>query len=394
MGYSPQAIHNIYPLVERHEKSAQRSGIYAFKRDYHSSRRDNLRHWPFSYSIICAADRDGDADASGAIDIKLADGPDSAMTRVTRRLFKACQDGDPRVACVREVIGTLDGRNVDVYNRVATGNASRSRTGNIGAASDSSHLWHLHISFLRRFVDDFELMKGVAEVICGVKPGTFTGKPIVGGKTGSVINRAKLTKDPAKVTLWVVKQVDGYNSHGKKVGSLDKGAKVTGWVDRNPFGDGRYLRVGKKPHRLWYPLDSANFAHAKNGPAITGPGKTTADDPADKTPKAPKGDFQVKSGPKKGRWYDWPAVIDVSQLNKCRTNKWFSKHVFIVQHWLNRIGLRKGHSTGYWTKKDQAAYDKFRRQAGYKREDARGALGPESVNKLARRAKSPRKARA
>ena len=391
MGYSPQAIHNIYPLVEKYEKSAKRSGIYAFKRDYHSSRNDNKRNWPDSYSIICPADRDGDADASGAIDIKLADGPNSAMTRVTLRLFDACRKGDPRMDCVREVIGTLNGHTVAVYNRVATGNGSRSRTGNIGAASDSSHLWHVHISFLRRYVNDVELMKGVAEVICGVKPGTFTGKPIVGGSKGSIVNTAKLTKNAAKVTLYVIKDVQGYNNRGKVRGDkLKKGEKVTGYVDRDPFGDGRYLRVGKKPHRLWYPLDSANFSHKKNGPAIVGPGKTLGEKPKPAKPKAKPGHFIVGAGPKKGKQYKYPSPVSSAQINRCAKEKWFSKHIFIVQHWLNRIGLRPGHSTGYWDDATQKQYDAFRKSVGYTGKDATGTVGAESLAKLAKKAKSPR----
>jgi hypothetical protein len=88
----------------------------------------------------------------------------------------AAQAKDPRLACVREFIGTTDGTNVQGWNFVASGSGSRSKVGwHASGYSDDSHLWHLHTSFLREFSNDATAARGVAEVIAGVPAGTFTG---------------------------------------------------------------------------------------------------------------------------------------------------------------------------------------------------------------------------
>ncbi len=77
---------------------------------------------------------------------------------MTGRLLASAKDvNDPRLNYTREFYGTLDGENVtgwDTYYGSA-------RT------SDRSHLWHIHISFLRKYVNDSVAMNAVLSVIKG-----------------------------------------------------------------------------------------------------------------------------------------------------------------------------------------------------------------------------------
>ena len=113
------------------------------------------------YSVQLADDKLGDPDAASALDIK--PGGTEGMRVVTRRLIDATQAGDPRMRPVREFFGTLDGRNVTGLDVV----------GRYWVTSDDSHLWHVHISFLRRFATDKAALAGVADVIAG-RPLTTT----------------------------------------------------------------------------------------------------------------------------------------------------------------------------------------------------------------------------
>lgn len=176
MGYSPNAIERIYDHVDQHYRSMRRGGVYAFKPGYHSSYQDNERNWSGNYSTIAPADRRGDRDAARAIDITLDD--PSEMRLITRRYIDACTpdkngDYDSRIEATREGIGTLDSQNVMVYNRYASGSGSRSQTGKLPGASDSSHLWHWHGSIFTDYATDEDRMLQLAEVLCGLKPGSL-----------------------------------------------------------------------------------------------------------------------------------------------------------------------------------------------------------------------------
>jgi hypothetical protein len=163
MAYSPAAIESIYDRLGPHLSSLRRGGIYANKSGYHNSRNANRSRWPGDYSIIAPADKRGDGDAAAAIDISL--GP-AEMKLVTKRLMDACEKKDPRIECVREALGTLNGRTVTGWNRYATGSGSRSWVGKVTA--DSTHLWHVHISFFRAYATDRAKMQAVADVILGI----------------------------------------------------------------------------------------------------------------------------------------------------------------------------------------------------------------------------------
>lgn len=133
-------------------------GIYAAKPGYHSSREENLARWPGNYSIRLALDKQGPADKAAAIDLTLSD---AEMRKRTRYLADAAARNDPRLAAVREFYGTLDSRTV--YGRIKD-----SRTGPWRAsAADRSHLWHIHISIFRAYVDRWDELSPVLSVLAG-----------------------------------------------------------------------------------------------------------------------------------------------------------------------------------------------------------------------------------
>lgn len=65
-------------------------------------------------------------------------------------------------------------------------------------------------------------------------------------------------KPPARTprhTMWTIKPTPQYNNKGHKINTVPKGTKLTGVYDDHQFNDGRYLRCGQKPRRVWYPID-------------------------------------------------------------------------------------------------------------------------------------------
>lgn len=182
----PGALSRVYDHIGPYLASDRKGGIAnSGSPGYHTSREDLLKQGRTNdYSIQCPADKRGNAKNAAGIDITLSD---SEMKTVSGRLRKACTpdaDGnyDDRIECIREFIGTVDGRNVSGYNRVATGSGTRSKTGWVSSGfGDSSHLWHVHVSVLRDRVENDNDMLGLSEVIAGLTPGALgwsaSGKP-------------------------------------------------------------------------------------------------------------------------------------------------------------------------------------------------------------------------
>ncbi|WP_051110402.1 peptidoglycan-binding domain-containing protein [Longispora albida] len=141
--------------------SAEFSGIvgdraHARTGGYHISREDQPG---WNYSVQLPEDKRGASNWASAVDMSMnaAD-----MRLVTSRLLASAKDPhDPRLDPVREFFGTLDGRTVtgwDCYH----GRPS---------SSDTSHLWHVHVSFLRQHADNAAALAAVLDVILG-KPAT------------------------------------------------------------------------------------------------------------------------------------------------------------------------------------------------------------------------------
>ena len=131
------------------------SGIAAQKTGYHDSRQNNPSG---NYSVVQSWDKEGPANGAAALDITLSD---AKMKKFTKLLMDAMDRKDPRVMAMREVIGTVDGRSVVRYTRETPNGAPR------WASSDSSHLWHIHISLYRKYINDWNALKGIIEVLDG-----------------------------------------------------------------------------------------------------------------------------------------------------------------------------------------------------------------------------------
>ncbi len=223
---APSALYGVFKQIDPYFKSVVMGGVVGDAKHgsgYHLSRNAlKARGLDGDYSIQCPADQDGGGSYAAAIDLTFRDLAELIVCH--KRLRAACtpdKDGnyDPRIEPVREIIGTLDGRNVSGYNRVSTGSGTRSRVGWVASGySDSSHLWHEHISVLRRYVNDKNRMTGLAEVIAGVKAGTLGWKdpsggtpPILNPDTGQAVPVEKpkptflpaYVVDPAKVETYL-----------------------------------------------------------------------------------------------------------------------------------------------------------------------------------------------
>lgn len=112
------------------------------------------------YSVRLSLDKLGTSRYASALDLSFTA---AQMKVVTARLRKSALDpNDPRMGAVREFYGTLNGRTV-------FGLTHTSENGFWSpATSDSSHLWHIHLSFFRKFSNDYKSIRGVVDVMKGV----------------------------------------------------------------------------------------------------------------------------------------------------------------------------------------------------------------------------------
>jgi hypothetical protein len=147
------------------EPQAKLGGIYADKPGYHNYRA-NLPRSDYSVGEV-ANDRGGPSQYASAIDITLND---ADMIRYSQRLDAAMKRRDPRLfmddqPIVREFIGTLNGSVVYCY--VLTGGIPLGVGADSGVdwGRDASHLWHIHLSFIRKFCNSWRAMSGVLSIL-------------------------------------------------------------------------------------------------------------------------------------------------------------------------------------------------------------------------------------
>lgn len=123
---------------------------------YHISREDQPAS---NYSVQLPEDRAGGSSWASAVDMSMSA---EQMKLVTGRLLASAKDEtDLRLNYVREFYGTLDGETVVGYDTYY----------GTPATSDDSHLWHVHISFLRAHADDPAAMAAVLSVITAAPRG-------------------------------------------------------------------------------------------------------------------------------------------------------------------------------------------------------------------------------
>ncbi|ADD43549.1 peptidoglycan-binding domain-containing protein [Stackebrandtia nassauensis] len=131
-------------------------GIWADKPGYHNTVDANQANWPDNYSIQLGLDLESPHTKARAIDLTMSD---AQMRLHTGRLRAAALDGDPRLSAVREFYGTLDSQNVYGLIKDSTTGSWRS------SSSDSSHLWHIHISVFTTFVNDWDSLAPIVSVL-------------------------------------------------------------------------------------------------------------------------------------------------------------------------------------------------------------------------------------
>ncbi|WP_144121120.1 peptidoglycan-binding domain-containing protein [Catellatospora sichuanensis] len=139
------------------EPKATLSGIYANKKGYHNTRKANRANWPGNYSYAqFAADQSGPDDKAAAFDFSL---PPAEMVKYSGRLLRAGQDpNDERTNYFREFYGQAD-----ADSAVEGWDFAR----NAAATSDSSHLWHIHISVHRMYVNSAKAMRALLSILRG-----------------------------------------------------------------------------------------------------------------------------------------------------------------------------------------------------------------------------------
>lgn len=241
----PRALSRVYDHIGPYLTSDRKGGIAnAGSPGYHTSREDLLKQGRSGdYSIQAPADKRGNAKNAAGIDITLSD---AEMKTVSNRLREACTpvDGeyDPRIECVREFIGTTDGRNVQGYNRYASGSGSRGTTGwKASGFSDKSHLWHVHISLFRDRVENDNEMLGLSEIIAGLPAGALgwsaSGKPTTPDDVPPPV---------VKLPTYTVKAGDNLSAIASRIGSSWQAiAALNKGIDPNRLRVGQILIVPK-----------------------------------------------------------------------------------------------------------------------------------------------------
>lgn len=161
------AMWRLWIEFKRHESTAKFGGIVAEKPGYHSW-RSRLPITDYSVEDV-QADRRGSSAIADALDISL---PADKMRLYTARLDKAARARDPRLyssrgPVLREFIGTLDSKNVYCY--VLTGGRPLGVGADAGPdpGRDETHLWHIHLSVIRQFGEDWAALDGVLSVLRG-----------------------------------------------------------------------------------------------------------------------------------------------------------------------------------------------------------------------------------
>lgn len=155
------AMWRLWEEFNAHEPPVLLGGIYADKSGYHNTRTANQQRWPGNYSIRDAIDREGPSDKAAAIDYTFPDaqhGDYRTIAKYSKRLLDAGRRDDPRTRVLREFYG-----NADLDNEVEGWNYRDHRA----ASSDTSHLWHIHISVSRKYVGDWSALAGVLAVLRG-----------------------------------------------------------------------------------------------------------------------------------------------------------------------------------------------------------------------------------
>lgn len=164
----PGAIWRLWTEFDAIESTALLSGVYAPKGGYHNY-RSALPSSDYSTGRDVAADKKGSGSKASAIDLTLSD---AAMRKYTARLDAAARARDrrlytPRGPVLREFIGTKDSRTVYCYVLVGGRPLGVGADAGPDPGRDTTHLWHIHLSIIRQFCEDWSAIDGVLSVLRG-----------------------------------------------------------------------------------------------------------------------------------------------------------------------------------------------------------------------------------
>jgi hypothetical protein len=191
-GENPSALVRLWNELKAQSPDADDmilSGIYVAKTGYHNTREhheeDTHGGNPTDYSIRLDRDKQGSRYKAAAIDItfKTAQaGKFHVIAKYSLRLLNAMRNRDPRIfykgkPVIREFFG-----NSDLDWEVEGWTMHRTSTGQAGpASSDKSHLYHIHKSYFRDEVDNWDAVKGILDILLGkpiVEPEEPTPPPV------------------------------------------------------------------------------------------------------------------------------------------------------------------------------------------------------------------------
>jgi hypothetical protein len=186
------------------EPSVLLGGIYANKPGYHNYRNALPKS---DYSVQLALDKQGPGDMAAAIDLTFPDaqsGRYATIIKYADRLLASGHDpADPRGDYLREFYGQADtDQQVEGWDFQFL----------VPVTSDSSHLWHIHLSFLRAYLNDPAAFAAVLSILRGqtlaqwhggdVAMGEFlvlTDGPVPGGTYYSNYNSMRYMPDQATI---------------------------------------------------------------------------------------------------------------------------------------------------------------------------------------------------
>lgn len=141
------------------EPTSKLGGIYANKPGYHNTRNQLPST---DYSVQYALDRQGPGDKAAALDWTFPSaqaGSYGVISKYASRLLKSGQDlNDERGNFLREFYGQADSDTAVEgwdFQRV------------VPASSDSSHLWHIHFSFMRAYLKNWKAFDAVLSILKG-----------------------------------------------------------------------------------------------------------------------------------------------------------------------------------------------------------------------------------
>jgi hypothetical protein len=245
------AIWRLWSNFDRIESSALLGGVYAAKPGYHNY-RNALPSSDYSVRDV-GADRRGSGIKASAIDLSLSD---SAMRRYTGRLDSAARSRDPRLytprgPVLREFIGTKDSRSVYCYVLVAGRPLGVGADAGPDPGRDETHLWHIHLSIIRQFCEDWSALDGVLSVLRGESLAAWQGRSEYNEMTPQQAQQLRDAHYTTSVAIpnptgegrvplhvWAGWMTDAVKALASAVGNVDEATKTQLEQDLSSLRDG------------------------------------------------------------------------------------------------------------------------------------------------------------